>query len=98
MNQEKLMKILVAPHVSEKSTAAADQVRQHVFKVLPGATKSEVKKAVELMFGVQVTQVRVMNVQGKQKRFGARLGRRASWKKAYVSLAPGNDINFAGIE
>ncbi len=91
------MKILLAPHVSEKSTAAADSIRQHVFKVLPDATKIEVKRAVELMFNVQVAQVRVLNVKGKQKRHGTRRGRRSDWKKAYVKLAPGNDIAL-GVE
>ncbi len=94
MNQKRLMKVLLAPHVSEKSTLAVDSVRQHVFKVLPDATKSEVKHSVEMLFSVQVTQVRVMNVKGKLKRHGARRGRRSDWKKAYVKLAPGNDISL----
>ncbi len=94
MSQERLMKVLLAPHVSEKSTLTADSVRQHVFKVLPDATKREVKHAVEMLFSVQVTQVRVLNVKGKLKRHGARRGRRSDWKKAYVKLAPGNDISL----
>lgn len=97
MSQERLMRILLAPHVSEKSTAVADRMRQHVFKVLPDATKAEVKDAVELMFNVQVSQVRVLSVKGKQKRHGTRRGRRSDWKKAYVKLAPGNDIAL-GVE
>jgi large subunit ribosomal protein L23 len=97
MNQERLMKILLAPHVSEKSTAAADKIYQHVFKVLPDATKTEIKKAVELMFDVQVTQVRVINLKGKHKRHGIRRGCRSDWKKAYVKLAPGHNITL-GIE
>jgi large subunit ribosomal protein L23 len=91
------MKVVLAPHVSEKSTIAADKVHQHVFKVLPDATKAEIRKAIELMFSVQVTQVRVINLQGKQKRHGARRGRRSDWKKAYVKLAPGQDITL-GVE
>ncbi|MBA2492815.1 MAG: 50S ribosomal protein L23 [Gammaproteobacteria bacterium] len=94
MSQERLMKVLLAPHVSEKSTLAADSARQHVFKVLPDATKSEVKHAVEMLFSVQVMQVRMLNVKGKLKRHGARRGRRSDWKKAYVQLAPGNDISL----
>lgn len=94
MSQERLMKVLLAPHVSEKSTVVADTVRQHVFKVLPDATKLEVKRAVELLFSVQVSQVRVLNVKGKLKRQGKSRGRRSDWKKAYVKLAPGNDISL----
>lgn len=94
MSQERLMKVLLAPHVSEKSTLAADSIRQHVFKVLPDATKLEVKRAVELLFSVQVSQVRVLNVKGKLKRQGKSRGRRSDWKKAYVKLAPGNDISL----
>jgi large subunit ribosomal protein L23 len=98
MNQERLMKVLLAPHVSEKSTMAADNVHQHVFKVLPDASKPEIKQAVELMFNVQVTQVRVMNQKGKLKRHGAHRGRRSDWKKAYVKLAPEHDINLGNID
>jgi large subunit ribosomal protein L23 len=98
MNQERLMQVLLAPHVSEKSTLAADRVHQHVFKVLSTATKDEIKQAVEKMFSVQVEQVRVLNQQGKRKRHGAHKGRRAGWKKAYVKLAPEHDINFADAE
>jgi large subunit ribosomal protein L23 len=98
VSEERLIKVLLAPHVSEKSTAAADRVHQHVFKVLRNATKTEIKKPVELMFSVQVTQVRVMNQKGKLKRHGARRGRRSDWKKAYVKLAADQDINLAGVE
>lgn len=92
------MRVLLAPHVSEKSTVAADRIHQHVFKVLPDATKVEIKRAVELMFSVQVSQVRVVNMKGKQRRHGMRRGRRADWKKAYVKLAPGHDINLASVD
>ncbi len=98
MNQERIMQVLLAPHVSEKSTLAADRLRQHVFKVLPSASKAEIKQAVELMFNVQVTQVRALNQRGKQKRHGQRQGRRGDWKKAYVELAPDHDINLASAE
>jgi len=98
MNQERLLKVLLAPHVSEKSTTVADSVNQHVFRVLPDATKSEVAKAIQLLFKVEVATVRVMNVKGKHKRFGSRLGRRSNWKKAYVTLKPGNDIDLSGGE
>jgi large subunit ribosomal protein L23 len=98
MNQERLMKVLLAPIVSEKSTRLADANRQFVFKVLPNASKPEVRKAVELMFDVKVTGVQIANVRGKTKRFGQMEGKRADWKKAYVTLAEGHDIDFMGVE
>ena len=96
MNRERVMKVLVAPHISEKSTVVADKNKQFVFQVLRDADKSEVKQAVEQMFNVEVRAVRVCNVQGKSKRFGQLQGRRAHGKKAYVTLMPGFDIDFAG--
>lgn len=96
MNQERLMKVLLVPHVSEKASTVADKHKQFVFKVVPDATKSEIKGAVELMFDVKVDNVRVMNYDGKAKRFGARNGRRVAFKKAYVALKPGFDIDFMG--
>ncbi len=96
MSKERLMKVLLAPHVSEKAAIAADENRQFVFKVLPEANKSEIKEAVELLFEVKVDGVQVSNVKGKQKRFGQIQGRRASWKKAYVTLQEGHDIEFMG--
>ncbi|MDD3449782.1 MAG: 50S ribosomal protein L23 [Gammaproteobacteria bacterium] len=98
MNQERLMKVLLAPHVSEKSAMAAERDRQFVFRVVGDATKPEVKAAVEKLFSVEVECVRVTNVKGKTKRFGQRQGRRSGWKKAYVSLKPGFDIDFVGGE
>lgn len=96
MNKDRLMQILVSPVISEKSTMAADLSRQYVFKVLPDATKPEIRKAVELMFEVKVEDVRVVNIQGKSKRFGATMGRRNGVRKAYVRLAEGSDIDFGG--
>jgi large subunit ribosomal protein L23 len=98
MNNERLSRILISPVVSEKSTRAADQNKQMVFKVLPDASKPEIRKAVEKMFDVTVTQVQVSNVKGKIKRFGQTVGRRSDWKKAYVTLAEGSDIDFVGAE
>jgi large subunit ribosomal protein L23 len=98
MNQERLMKVLLAPIVSEKSTRLADASRQFTFRVLPNATKPEVRKAVELMFDVKVTGVQIANVRGKTKRFGQMEGKRADWKKAFVTLAEGHDIDFMGAE
>ena len=94
MSEERLMKLLLSPHVSEKSTRIADKNRQFVFKVVPDATKPEIKQAVELMFKVEVEGVQVVNVAGKRKRFGRMAGRRPDWKKAYVRLKPGHDIDF----
>ena len=95
MSQERILQVLLAPHISEKTTLVADSSNQHVFKVLPDATKIEIKQAVEQLFEVKVTQVRVMNVKGKTKRFGQKFGKRSDWRKAYVSLAEGQDIDFA---
>ena len=94
-NPERLMTVLLAPVVSEKGTFIADKHEQVVFRVSQDATKPEVKAAVELMFKVDVESVQIANVKGKEKRFGAHRGRRRNWKKAYVSLKPGQEINFA---
>jgi large subunit ribosomal protein L23 len=95
---QRLMQVLLAPVVSEKSTFVADKNEQVVFRVTPDATKPEIKAAVELMFKVQVESVQVLNVKGKEKRFGRFVGRRSNWKKAYVCLKPGQEINFAAGE
>ncbi len=95
MNQERLMKVLLAPIVSEKSTQIADKNSQVAFRVLQDATKPEIKAAVELLFKVEVESVQVLNAKGKVKRFGRGEGRRRNVRKAYVSLAPGQEINFA---
>ena len=92
-HQERLMTVIRGPHLSEKSHVAS-QSGQIVFKVRPDATKSEIKKAVELLFEVSVDKVTVMNYAGKMKRHGRTMGRRAAWKKAYVSLAEGSHIDF----
>ena len=94
-NSERLMTVLLAPVVSEKGTFIADKHEQVIFRVTPDATKPEIKAAVELMFKVQVESVKVLNVRGKEKRFGRFMGRRNHWKKAYVCLKPGQEINFA---
>jgi large subunit ribosomal protein L23 len=96
MNQERLMKVLLAPVVSEKSSRVADASRQFVFKVLPCASKPEIRQAVELMFDVKVKGVQVSNMRGKTRRFGQTMGKRVNWKKAYVTLAEGHDIDFMG--
>ena len=97
MNQEKLMTVLLEPRVTEKSTLVGEANNQYVFKVAKSATKPEIKQAVELMFeGAEVESVQVMNVKGKQKMFARMPGRRVNWKKAYVKLKPGFDIDFMG--
>jgi large subunit ribosomal protein L23 len=95
LNKYHLATVLQAPIVSEKSTIAAEKNNRFVFKVQKQATKKQVKNAVELMFKVEVDSVQVLNVKGKQKRFGGSLGQRSDWKKAYVRLKPGHDIDFA---
>ncbi len=90
-----LYSVIIAPHVSEKSTRTAEQYRQLVFKVRPASTKLEIKQAVEKLFEVEVSAVRTLNVKPKVKRFGRFMGKRSAWKKAYVTLKPGHDIDFA---
>ena len=97
-NADQLMNVVLAPVVSEKSTMVADKNRQYVFRVADAATKPEIKAAVELMFKTKVMSVTVLNVQGKERRFGKVIGRRRNWKKAYVRLAEGQEINFAAPE
>ena len=97
-SQERLMNVLLAPQISEKATYVTDKNEQVIFRVASDATKPEIKAAVELMFKVNVENVQVAVVKGKQKRFGRLMGRRKDWKKAYVCLAPGQEINFAAGE
>lgn len=95
---DRLMKVVLAPIVSEKSTMLAERNRQYVFRVADDASKPEIKAAVELLFKTRVDSVTVSNVKGKAKRFGRFNGRRRNWKKAFVCLAPGQEINFAATE
>ncbi len=94
MNQQRLMQVLLAPQISEKATYIAEKHEQIVFRVASDATKPEIKAAVELLFKVEVEGVQVANVKGKAKRFKGMTGRRKGWKKAFVSLKPGQEINF----
>lgn len=96
MNQERVFKVLLGPHVSEKATVLADSKKQFVFKVATDATKLEIKKAVESLFDVKVAAVNTLNVQGKTKRTAGGLGKRNDWKKAYIALQPGQDLDFSG--
>jgi large subunit ribosomal protein L23 len=94
-SQERLLKVILAPVISEKSTRLADKHNQVAFRVLPDATKEEIGAAVASLFKVEVAGVQVMNVKGKIKRSGRITGRRDNWKKAYVTLKEGQDIDFA---
>jgi large subunit ribosomal protein L23 len=97
MNTERLMKVILAPIISEKATLVGEKHRQVVFEVVPDATKAEIKAAVELLFKeqkVEVSAVNIVNVKGKEKRHGRFMGRRKDVKKAYVSLKGEGDINF----
>ncbi|GAC32469.1 MULTISPECIES: 50S ribosomal protein L23 [Paraglaciecola] len=98
INEERLLKVVLAPHVSEKATLAAEVNNTVVFKVLKDANKEEIKAAVEKLFEVEVNSVRTVNVKGKTKRHGSSFGKRKDWKKAYVVLKEGQDIDFAGSE
>lgn len=93
-SEERLMKVLMAPVISEKATFVAEKNEQIVFKVLPDATKPEIKAAVELLFKVEVESVQTVNREGKQKRSGRFNGRRNHTKCAFVCLKPGQEINF----
>lgn len=93
-SQERLLQVLLAPQISEKATFVAEKNEQVIFRVATCATKPEIKAAVELLFKVEVDSVRVLNVKGKTKRFGRSIGQRKGWKKAFVSLKAGQEINF----
>jgi len=94
MKQQELTKLIIAPVVSEKSTFLSDKQHKFVFKVKKNATKKTIKQAVELMFNVQVESIHVLNVKGKTKRYGRFIGSRSDWKKAYVKLKDGYDIDL----
>ena len=97
MNDERVFHILRSPHISEKAVLLGDFANQAVFKVATTARKSEIKAAVEQLFNVKVADVRTVNVNGKSKRMRMRQGRRKNWKKAYVSLQQGHEIDLASI-
>ena len=94
MNREELMTVLIAPHVTEKTSLAMQNNNQYTFRVRRDATKIDVKKAVQLMFDVEVRAVQIVNEPGKTRRFGGRIGRTQDSKKAYVSLAEGQTIDY----
>lgn len=94
MNKERVFKVLLGPHISEKATMLADGKNQFVFKVAVDATKLEIKTAVEALFEVKVADVNTVQVDGKVKRTARGEGKRKDWKKAYIALQPGQDIDF----
>lgn len=94
MNREQLMSVLIAPHVTEKTSLAMQNHNQYTFRVRRDATKTDIRKAIELMFDVKVAGVQVVNEPGKERRFGRTAGRTQDWKKAYVSLAAGQTIDY----
>jgi large subunit ribosomal protein L23 len=94
VKREQLMNVLIAPHVTEKTATAMQNHNQYTFRVMRTATKTDIKAAVELMFEVKVTGVQVVNEPGKARRFGKTIGRTQDWKKAYVSLAKGQSIDY----
>lgn len=96
MNLERITKVILGPVVAEKASRVAESNNQVVLKVLPSANKTEIKQAVEEMFDVKVESVTTMNVKGKSKRTGRIMGKRSDWKKAYVTLVEGADLNFLG--
>ena len=98
MNDERLMRILISPHMSEKSTRVADEANNVVFRVAADARKPEIKRAVEKLFNVEVVHVRTVNYPGKSKAFQRVAGKRNHWKKAYVRLKEGDEIDFLGGE
>ncbi len=97
MNDQRVFQVIKAPHISEKAAIVGDASNQHVFKVATDAKKNEIKAAVEQLFNVKVSKVRTANVKGKSKRQGVRLGQRSDWKKAYVSLEQGHEIDLSAV-
>ena len=98
VKQPRLLKVLQRPHMSEKATIIGEKHNQFVFQVMPEATKTEIKHAVEMLFDVKVQNVRICNVRSKERRFKQMMGQRNGWKKAYVALKEGQDLNFVGTK
>lgn len=96
MNQEQILKVILSPRISEKSTLLAEKAKQYVFKVQKQASKPQIKKAIELLFNVKVDDVRTLMVKGKSKKFKGGTGRRPDWKKAYITLSEGHEIDLMG--
>ncbi|MEJ8567452.1 50S ribosomal protein L23 [Elongatibacter sediminis] len=98
MSKDRLFEVLLSPRVTEKTTRVGEQGNQYVFRVVNDANKTEIRAAVESLFGVNVESVRIVNVKGKNKSFRMRAGKRSDWKKAYVRVQEGQVIDFLGGE
>lgn len=98
MNQERLLKIIVSPHISEKATTIAEKKNEYVFEVIESATKPEVKDAIEFLFNTKVKLVRIVNVRAKKKMFKNIEGKRKGWKKAYITLEAGQKLDVIGVQ
>lgn len=98
MNQERLLKVVLSPHISEKTSIGAEKHNEYVFKVIESATKLEVKSAIEFLFSVKVKAVRVVNVKPKDKVFRGFQGKKKAWKKAYVTLQPEHKLDIIGAQ
>lgn len=100
INQERLLKIILAPHISEKATYIGENNNQTIFRVVSDATKKEIKDAIELLWKeqkIEVKNVQTINVKGKRKRVGRFMGRRSDWKKAVISIEKGQELNFTNF-
>lgn len=98
MNQERLLKVIVSPHISEKATIVAEKRNEYVFQVAQDATKPEVKDAIEFLFNTKVKSVRIVNVRSKRKLFRGFEGKRKGWKKAYVALQADQKLDIVGAQ
>lgn len=98
MNQERLLKIIVSQHISEKATIKAEKNNEYVFQILENATKPEVKDAIEFLFNTKVKSVRIVNVRPKKKLFRGVEGKRKGWKKAYVTLQADQKLDVMGAQ
>jgi large subunit ribosomal protein L23 len=98
VNEKRLYQVILGPHTTEKSVRVSDKNKQIVFRIAPDATKSEVKTAIQKLFSVIVQSVQIVNIHGKRKSFKQQAGRRSDMKKAYVTLAEGQDINIAKFQ
>lgn len=97
MSRQRLMQLILEPRITEKTTFIGEKYNQFVFKVAKDATKPDIKKSIKLLFDVDVISVQISNIRGKRKVFKQRSGKRQDFKKAYVKLAPGSDIDFSGV-
>jgi len=98
IRHDQIRSVLIAPHISEKTTNLNEKNKQIVFKVRPDSNKTQIKKAVEKLFDVKVASVKTVSVKGKKKRSGMRIGTTKAWKKAYIILTEGQDIDLMGAD